>query len=154
MKNEKKLRLKNKENLSVVFVLLLSGFLVGCNGNIIEKKEKKQKPTVTDVKCLDQDCMAPLCEEVKGLETDGTPKKIPDNYNGAIKVCSDNGRLFTFYEVKNGEIDGEMLLYDENGILGQRITFVNGKKEGVSATYDSKGTLIKTETFHNGKKIN
>ncbi len=138
--------------LLFVSILLSSGYFVACKSD--KKTQKEEVPTATVIKCENQDCIAPLCEEIDGLETDGTAMQVPNDYNGAIKVCSDNGRLFTYYHVLNGEIDGEMLLYDENGILGQRSNFVNGKQEGISCTYDSKGTLIKTETFLDGKKIN
>jgi hypothetical protein len=149
--NQKNKRINKNVRLLFVSILLSSGFFVACKSD--NKTEKDEVSTVTVIKCENQDCRAPLCEEIDGLETDGTPKQVPNDYNGAIKVCSDSGRLFTYYHVLNGKIDGEMLLYDENGILGQRSNFVKGKKEGISTTYDSEGTLIKTETFLDGKKI-
>jgi hypothetical protein len=152
MKNyQKKKRINKNLKQLFVFILLSCIFFVACQSD--KKTEKSEVSAVTVIKCEKQDCKAPLCEEIDGLETNGTPKQVPKDYNGPIKVCSNNGRLFTYYHVLNGKIDGEMLLYDKNGILGQRSNFKKGKQEGISTTYDSEGTLIKTETFLDGKKI-
>jgi hypothetical protein len=150
MKNKKE---PTNKSINLLFVsTLLSGALfIACKSDKTTKKSEVNTDRV--LKCESQDCRAPLCEEIVGLETDGTAIQVPNDYNGAIKVCSDNGRLYTYYHVLNGKIDGEMLLYDENGILGQRSNFVKGKQEGISITYDSEGTLLRKETYLNGKKI-
>lgn len=137
--------------LLIGFILISGLIFVAC------KSENKTKlttpPSITVIDCNTEDCLAPLCEEIEALETDGSPKQVPKDYTGAIKVCSKKGRLFTLYYVLKGKINGEMLVYDEDGILGLRSYFVKGKNEGKSIYYDSKGKNVKTEIFLDGVKI-
>ena len=137
--------------LLIGFILISGLIFVAC------KSENKTKltppPSITEIDCNTEDCLAPLCEEIEALETDGSAQQVPKDYTGAIKVCSKKGRLFTLYYVLKGKINGEMLLYDEDGILGLRNYFVKGKNEGKSIYYDSKGKNVKTEIFLDGVKI-
>lgn len=137
--------------LLIGFILISGLIFVACKSE--NKKKLSTTPSVTVIDCNTEDCLAPLCEEIEGLETDGSPEQVPKDYTGAVKVCSKNGKLFTLYYVLKGKINGEMLVYDEDGILGLRSYFVKGKNEGKSIYYDSKGKNVKTEIFLDGVKI-
>ena len=126
--------------LLIGFILISGLIFVAC------KSENKTKlttpPSITVIDCNTEDCLAPLCEEIEALETDGSPKQVPKDYTGAIKVCSKKGRLFTLYYVLKGKINGEMLVYDEDGILGLRSYFVKGKSSSMELKSIVKGIVI------------
>ena len=79
--------------LLIGFILISGLIFVAC------KSENKTKlttpPSITEIDCNTEDCLAPLCEEIEALETDGSAQQVPKDYTGAIKVCSKKGRLFT-----------------------------------------------------------
>lgn len=51
----------------------------------------------------------------------------------------------------NNLLDGERIVYYENGAIAQRIMYVQGKENGEEIHYSEKGTVVKTYTHVNGK---
>ena len=112
--------------LLIGFILISGLIFVAC------KSENKTKlttpPSITVIDCNTEDCLAPLCEEIEALETDGSPKQVPKDYTGAIKVCSKKGRLFTLYYVLKGKNEGKSIYYDSKGKIVTPQTYINDKK--------------------------
>ena len=54
---------------------------------------------------------------------------------------------------KNGKMNGEWLIYDENGQLRYRETYNDGKKHGLEEMYYENGSLKETATYRDGKKL-
>jgi len=48
-----------------------------------------------------------------------------------------------------GELDGEKLVYYENGQLAEKSIYVNGKQEGLSTWYSETGVIIKEFIYEN-----
>jgi len=50
---------------------------------------------------------------------------------------------------EKGELNGEKLVYYENGQLAEKSNFVNGKQEGPSTVFSEKGVVIKEFLYEN-----
>lgn len=48
-----------------------------------------------------------------------------------------------------GELDGEKLVYYENGQIAEKSNFVNGKQEGLSTWYSENGVVLKEFLYEN-----
>ncbi|MGR7812039.1 toxin-antitoxin system YwqK family antitoxin [Lacinutrix undariae] len=78
-----------------------------------------------------------------------------------------NGKLYagtwTYYHRKSaavmstesynnqGELEGEKLVFYDNGQVAERLNYVNGKIEGVSTWYSEKGIALKIFTYKNNE---
>ena len=51
----------------------------------------------------------------------------------------------------NGVLQGERLVYYDNGQLAEKATYVDGKIEGLSEVYSLKGVVLKSFIYENGE---
>lgn len=61
------------------------------------------------------------------------------------------GILMTENYNDKGILEGEKLVYYENGKVAEKATYVNGEIDGISTWYTEKGTLLKEFTYKNGQ---
>jgi len=52
---------------------------------------------------------------------------------------------------KNNLLDGERIVYFENGKIAQRMSYTQGNENGIETHYSEKGIILKTYTYLNGK---
>ena len=52
----------------------------------------------------------------------------------------------------NGVLQGERLVYYDNGQLAEKANYVNGKMEGPSEVYSLKGVVLKSFIYENGER--
>ncbi len=106
-----------------------------------------------------------------------TREFLPDSDNINVKFFSSKGKLISegmmkdkiyfgnwvYYQNKSkgilmtenyndrGILEGEKLVYYENGKVAERAIYVNGAIDGISTWYSEKGTVLKEFTYNNGE---
>jgi len=88
--------------------------------------------------------------------TDG--KKVSE---GKMKQRSREGKWVYYHQdgksimteefYKNDLLDGERVVYFENGTVAQRINYVQGKENGLETHFSENGVVVKTYTHVDGK---
>src|SRR5690606_35281289 len=61
-----------------------------------------------------------------------------------------DGILMTEIYNEEGVLDGEKLVYYDNGTVAERSLYVNGEIDGKSTWYSETGTVLKEFTYKNG----
>ncbi|MFB9052945.1 toxin-antitoxin system YwqK family antitoxin [Formosa undariae] len=72
--------------------------------------------------------------------------------DGERLVYYDNGKLTERTMFKNGKIDGTSVWYSEKEIVLKEFSYVNDKLQGMSKYYDLEGNLTAEGAFKNDKK--
>ena len=72
--------------------------------------------------------------------------------NGERLVYYDNGKLAERAFYKDGKLDGKSIWYSEKEIVLKDFTYVNDKLQGVSKYYDLDGNLLAEGAYKNDKK--
>lgn len=62
-----------------------------------------------------------------------------------------DGVLMTEHYNEQGVLEGEKLVYYENGKIAEKSNYVNGEIDGISVWYSDKGILLKEFTYINGE---
>lgn len=68
--------------------------------------------------------------------------------DGERVVYYQNGKKSEVEPYKNGKLDGKAVMYSEKGVLLKEENYVNGKREGWSIYYKSDGSLLKKGLYH------
>jgi antitoxin component YwqK of YwqJK toxin-antitoxin module len=68
-----------------------------------------------------------------------------------IYYHKDGKRIMTEEVYKNNLLEGDRVVYFENGAIAQRMTYVEGKENGTETHYSEKGVTVKTYTHVDGK---
>lgn len=76
---------------------------------------------------------------------------IYDLDNGKKIEYYDNGKIKAEYILKNGEIDGILKVFHENGNLQKTGSYLNGKENGDFVEYDELGKISAKYTMVNGE---
>ncbi|MFT5891669.1 MAG: antitoxin component YwqK of YwqJK toxin-antitoxin module [Dokdonia sp.] len=63
----------------------------------------------------------------------------------------DGTAIMTEEMYKNNFLDGERVVYFENGAVAQRMVYIEGKESGTETHYSEKGVVVKTYTHVDGK---
>jgi hypothetical protein len=64
-----------------------------------------------------------------------------------------SGEILRKTSIKNGKLDGEYVLYLNNGSFAERGSFLKGKIDGIFQKYDSLGRLGRVSYFIDGTRI-
>ena len=95
--------------------------------------------------------------EVKFLASNGKiiseGKMVGKTYVGKWTYYHKNSDKIMTLETydENGVLQGDKLVYYDNGQLAEKATYVDGKMEGVSEVYSLKGVVLKTFIYENGE---
>lgn len=83
---------------------------------------------------------------------------MTENYNdkgileGEKLVYYENGKVAEKAIYVNGNIDGTSLWYSEKGIVLKEFTYKNGELHGIAKYYDSDGKMLAEGSYRNDKK--
>lgn len=72
---------------------------------------------------------------------------IGDNNYDKTMIYYKNGNPKMERNYKNGDLDGNLISYWENGIVHTRGQYKNNKRIGIWNTFDKKGKVILTEQY-------
>ncbi len=74
-------------------------------------------------------------------------------YVGSWRYYQKNSdKLLTIeYYNSNGQLDGERIVYYDNGEIAEKTFYENGKLHGKALNYSLKGVLLKFLLYHNGE---
>jgi len=72
--------------------------------------------------------------------------------NGEKLVYYENGQLAEKSNYVNGKREGQSTIYAENGVVLKEFLYKNDELNGISKYYNNKGQLVAKGTYKNGKK--
>jgi antitoxin component YwqK of YwqJK toxin-antitoxin module len=166
----KKKYLNNKFFLDLFIIQVAACFLfTSCTG-----KKMNDSRTINDQLVISHSRTAPLCNDVEAFETRHIGL-YPENYNGKIKTCSEEGYAHWIVDVKNGKYDGEWVRYKDNrlesiteykegrpngrvirfhdnGNIQSIGTLINEKRHGQFRYYNKEGQMCSKDNWNMGKR--
>ena len=105
---------------------------------------------------LDGETMEPYSGPVFELFSEN-PSKIQDRFNlkdgekdGPVESYHDNGEVSSKGTYKDGEYDGVWESYSDEGQLWYKTTYKNGERDGLSEMYRDNGEVWSKTTYKNG----
>ncbi len=78
---------------------------------------------------------------------------IGDNDYDKTTVFYKNGRVKQEKNYKNGELNGNLVSYWDNGLVHTKGQYENNKRIGVWNTYNKRGKLVLSENHMSGRLV-
>ncbi len=79
---------------------------------------------------------------------DGDGNRINPKHTGQLLIKHDNGNVSAAFNLENGVLHGEFLIYYKNGKLKEKVYYQNGDRVNINEMYDDSGRLRVRETIN------